>query len=131
MRPLKPTQLVSGQRVYPERSDLHHKPFYYCEPCQAWVGCHPGTTKPLGSAANYQLRKARQSAHAAFDPLWRLMTGFSRQGSQSARKAAYRWLANSLGVAPADCHIGMFNLDQCRRVIDACTEWRRTREDFR
>ncbi|AGK57524.1 hypothetical protein HYPDE_29243 [Hyphomicrobium denitrificans 1NES1] len=42
--------LVTGETVYPKRPDLHEKPFYYRAPCQAWVGCHPGTTKPLGTA---------------------------------------------------------------------------------
>ncbi|AGK57523.1 hypothetical protein HYPDE_29238 [Hyphomicrobium denitrificans 1NES1] len=59
------------------------------------------------------------------------MTGFSRQGSQSARKAAYRWLASTLALDPADCHIGMFDLDQCHWVIVAVREWHRIRECFR
>jgi hypothetical protein len=127
----KPAQLETGEAVYPERPDLAQKSFYFCRPCRAWVGCHPHTTKPLGTAANYALRSARRRAHAAFDPLWHVMSGFSRQGSGAARKAAYKWLAETLGIERDQCHIGMFSLDQCHRVITACDEWRRTRGDFR
>ena len=37
--------------------------------CGAYVGCHPGTTTPLGRLADKKLRAAKKAAHAAFDPL--------------------------------------------------------------
>ena len=39
-----------------------------------------------------------------------------------ARVSAYKWLAEALGIDPADCHIGMFDVDLCQRVIKACNE---------
>jgi hypothetical protein len=108
----KPATLVGGDSIYPHRPDLHDKKFWACTPCQAYVGCHKGTTEALGRLADAQLRAAKMSAHAAFDPLW-------REGSMS-RKDAYAWLSQALGVPPDDCHIGMFDVDMCKRVVEAC-----------
>ena len=107
-----PAELVGGDRVYPHRPDLAGKRFYLCAPCDAYVGCHPGTTEPLGRLADKALRRAKVAAHNAFDPLW--------QVGPMTRSEAYRWLAEALGVAPADCHIGLFDLQQCQRVIQVC-----------
>lgn len=59
----------TGVDVYPHRPDLQHLVFYSCAPCQARVGCHPGTTRPLGNLANAELRAARIEAHTQFDKL--------------------------------------------------------------
>ena len=107
----KPAEFVTGSAIYPHRSDLHDKQFYRCQPCEAWVGCHDGTPHPLGRLANAELRAAKIAAHAAFDPLW-VNRGIGR------RKAAYRWLADHLGIPPSRCHIGWFDLEQCRRVVE-------------
>lgn len=106
-----PARFQSGSIIYPHRADLAGKHFWACPPCDAYVGCHDGTDKPLGRLADRELRRAKMAAHAAFDPLWRGQSG-------KVRKAAYRWLAERLGIHPADCHIGMFNVAQCWRVVD-------------
>lgn len=102
-------ELVTGQAIYPHRPDLAHKRFYRCHSCDAYVGCHPGTTKPLGRLANASLRQAKQRAHKSFDPLWK--TGRMKRGQ------AYAWLAQQLGIPKQDCHIGMFDEDTCERVV--------------
>jgi len=67
--------LVSGAVLYPHREDLAELKFWQCEPCKAYVGCHRAGvghgdgSKPLGTLANEELRRARNRAHAAFDPL--------------------------------------------------------------
>jgi hypothetical protein len=76
------------------------------------VGCHKGTTLPLGRLANAELRKAKMDAHAAFDPMW-------RNGAMS-RGRAYGWLAKQLGIDKKRCHIGYFSLEECRRVMEVC-----------
>lgn len=103
---------VNGMVIYPHRPDLYSKLFYQCAPCSAYVGCHPDTDKPLGRLANAELRRAKSAAHAAFDPLW-------KQGPWS-RKRAYSWMAEQLGIATEECHIGYFDIEQCRRVVDVC-----------
>lgn len=108
----QPTEFVGGDIIYPHRPDLAEKKFYRCVPCEAYVGCHPGTETPLGRVANAELRKAKMAAHAAFDPLW-------REGGMK-RKEAYAWLRKAMNLAEDQCHIGMFDVDQCREVQRLC-----------
>ena len=105
-------ELVTGARIYPSRRDLHQKPFFACFPCGAWVGCHPGTNKPLGRLANATLRQAKNWAHEAFDPLWR--------NENATRGDMYVWLAGQLGIPRKECHIGMFDVEMCKRVVEVC-----------
>ncbi len=107
----KPARLVNGRKLYPHRQDLFDKKFYQCEPCDAHVGCHPGTEKPLGRLANPGLRQAKIRAHGAFDPIWR--------SGRTSRGHAYKLLAEQLGIIQEDCHIGMFDVDMCNRVVEA------------
>lgn len=106
------TVLVDGLEIYPHRPDLSNKFFYLCSPCDAYVGCHPGTTNPLGRPANAELRRAKSAAHRAFDPLW--------QSGQMTRSGAYSWLATQLGIKKSCCHIGMFSLSECQRTVELC-----------
>lgn len=103
---------VTGEKIYPHRPDLYHKTFWECEPCDAYVGCHPNTDTPLGRLANFDLRMAKQAAHASFDPLW-------KDGKMS-RASAYKWLSEQLGINRKDCHIGMFDEETCERVVSIC-----------
>ena len=82
--------------------------------CDAYVGCHPGTTIPLGRLADSALRKAKNRAHKAFDPLWKsgLMT----------RREAYIWLSAMLHISQENCHIGMFDISTCKRVVEVCNK---------
>ena len=108
---------MNGAQLYgSKRIDLVSKQFWVCTHCKAWVGCHPRTTTPLGRLANAELRKAKMAAHEAFDPLWR--------SGELSRSEAYAWLARTLGVSPANCHIGMFDVDGCNAVIAAVAERR-------
>lgn len=122
----KRSRLVVGSVIYPHRPDLFGKKFWHCAACDAYVGCHDkdchvrlsdGSKKisdgtlPLGRLANAELRKAKQRAHAAFDPLWR--------SKQMTRRAAYAWLSHQLGISFENCHIGMFDIDGCRAVCVA------------
>lgn len=114
------SDLVYGDVIYPHRPDLHHKPFYLCPPCGAYVGCHPGTETPLGRLADDELRKAKQRAHAAFDPLWKA----KGRCKKMTRRAAYEWLAGQLEIDASDCHIGMMDVETCERVVAICTKFR-------
>lgn len=106
-------KMVKGNVIYPHRRDLYEKLFYLCKPCDAYVGCHPGTINPLGRLANAELRKAKNGAHAVFDPKW-------REGGMK-RQHAYKWLSEQLGISREECHIGMMDVDLCRRVVEVCT----------
>lgn len=114
--------LASSERVYHGHD---YGPVYACFPCGAWVGCHRGTTRPLGRLADAALRKAKIDAHDAFDRTWRALHA-RRQAPEPgytlgrARASRYRRLAELLGIAPQDCHIGMFDIETCRRVVALC-----------
>lgn len=84
------------------------------------IGCHPGTTKPLGSLADKPLRMARQDAHAAFDRLWKAKMRRDKVPKPTARRAAYKWLGEQMGLPKAKCHIAMMNITQCRHVVAIC-----------
>lgn len=111
-------RFVSGDKIYPHRPDLKDKKFYACFQCKAWVGCHPGTDVPLGRLANAALRRWRGRAHHAFDALWQ------RIGAPMSRTEAYAWLANGLGIAGEDCHIGMFEEEACKRTVELARAYR-------
>ncbi|MDR3439846.1 zinc-finger-containing protein [Telmatospirillum sp.] len=117
--------LVGGDVVYPHRPDLTSKKIWICHICAAWVGCHPGTETPLGRLANPELRRAKQAAHAAFDPLWRAKIHRDGCSKKRARSAAYRWLSQQLGTSPEETHIGMFDVDLCKRVVEVCRPYLR------
>lgn len=84
---------------------------YLCRPCDAYVGVHKGSDVPLGRLANAELRYWKKAAHAAFDPLWQYGR-FKRH-----RNAAYRWLSDQMQLPVEKTHIGMFDINQCKTVI--------------
>jgi hypothetical protein len=106
----KEGQLVTGREIYPHRPDLYSKRFYLCE-CGAYCGCHPNSVVPLGFPCGPATRRARNAAHAAFDPIWR--------SKQMTRASAYKWLADVLSIDPAVCHIGMMNEAQALATVAA------------
>lgn len=110
----KEAKLVKGTKVYPMRPDLAMKYFYLCEPCEAWVGCHPTSRIPLGRLADSKLRSAKRACHEVFDPIW--------EKKLKTRKEAYVWLAQELDIPFVDCHIGMFDFETCIKVIELCTK---------
>lgn len=112
-----PVLLKYGKLNYPYKQDFGS--IFVCVPCQAWVGCHKGTETPLGRLANKELRDAKQVAHSFFDGLWKrkISKGYTKE---DARSAAYKWLAKQLGTLEMYTHIGMFDIDQCNKVVEVC-----------
>lgn len=104
--------LVKGDKIYPHLPKLHSKNYYLCSPCDAYVGCHPNTTDPMGCLANAELRKNKLLAHNCFDKLWK--------SGKMTRSSAYKFLAGEMGIEAKDCHIGMFTVHQCKRVMAIC-----------
>lgn len=82
--------------------------------CNAYVGCHKGTTIPKGRLANPRLRCLKEEAHKQFDPLWKC--------GLMSRQEAYVWLASMLHISLEDCHIGMFDVKMCQKVIHICSK---------
>jgi hypothetical protein len=114
----RPTRYVDSKGVYTKSYGM----IYLCEPCGAWVGVHKGTNKALGRLANRELRQWKKDAHKYFDPLWqkKMNQGHSKT---SARHKAYEWLACQMGLQVKDTHIGMFDVDQCKQVVELCKQY--------
>lgn len=109
---------LSSVAIYGKGND--YGPRYWCQPCKAHVGCHPGTLEPLGSPAQGDLRRARMDAHTAIDAFWK---GKGSQNNQRRlRSNAYSWLQQAMQLQPAQCHIGGFTIEQCERVVKLCSE---------
>lgn len=120
-----PAKLVSGDKLYPHRPDLAIKQFWNCPRCQAWVGCHADTHKPHGRLADAQLRVWKVRAHSLLDPIIRRR--FERKALADptytfamARGGRYKRLSELMGITPKETHIGLFSVEQCRRVVELC-----------
>lgn len=87
------TRLTDGTEIYPHRGDLAALPFWKCDACKNFVGCHHKTdtpTKPLGCIPTKELKSARQHIHRVLDPIWK--------GQVMSRKKLYRKVAERLGI---------------------------------
>lgn len=89
-------------------------------PCGAYTGCHAGGERPKGRPAGKATRTARQAAHKAFDALWAAKIKRDGCSKAEARRAGYKWLATTLDLPPAQCHIGFMDLALAQRVIQIC-----------
>ena len=83
--------------------------------CDHYCGCHPKSQRSLSLILpGPELREARKRAHAWFDPIWK--------HGPASRNAAYRWLAHGMNMTRDDCHIGLFDVEQCNRAATLCKE---------
>ena len=118
--------LAQGQIIYPNRPDLWahesgaQRWWWLCSACWAYCGTHAGTLKPLGRPAGKETRRAREAAHAAFDPLWQKRQRLSGLSKHHARGKGYKWLAEQLGIDRKLCHIGEMDAATARRVVAIC-----------
>ena len=106
---------IPAKEVYREaagRLNLNGEWLYQCQNCNARVGCHRGTMRPLGNVANEVLRLKRVETHQVFDSYW--------QENGMSRTKAYKWLSSRMNLPEKDAHIGGFEMDQCQQAIDLC-----------
>ena len=82
-------RLTTGKEMYPHRSDLATMPFWVCDTDRAFVGCHKGSTTPLGFLATPEVKKWRKIIHGILDPLW--------QARRIKRGQAYAYISHRLG----------------------------------
>lgn len=67
-------RLITGAEAYPHRKDLRSLPFWKCDNCGSFVGCHHKTadrTKPLGVIPTDEIKQVRKLIHKTIDPLWK------------------------------------------------------------
>ena len=77
--------------------------------CDTYVGAHRRTLLPLGTLADRETRRLRQTCHNRFDGMWKF--------GQRSRKAAYAWLARAMNLSKQEAHIGMFDAAKCRTLL--------------
>lgn len=86
-------RLTDGREIYPHRRDLFRLPFWKCDACGNFVGCHHKTdtpTKPLGCIPTKEIKNARQHIHRILDPIWK--------AKLMNRSKLYREIADRLGI---------------------------------
>ena len=108
-----PTEFVDGKEIYGLNTNFGM--FYRCKSCKAHVGVNRGTTKALGRLANKELRKWKMKAHEELDQLWK-----GAKNETNARSKTYKWLSNEMNIDPEFTHIGMFDIEECKKVIELC-----------
>ena len=102
-------RLTDGKEIYSHRTDLYDLPFWKCDACKNYVGCHYKTknrTNPLGNIPTPEIKKARQHIHAILDPLW--------EPNRYNRRKIYEKLSEALGYP---YHTGEIKtIEEARRI---------------
>jgi hypothetical protein len=97
---------VENKEVYGGKNYGKSYMMYLCRKCDARVGCHNNTKRPLGVLANKETREWRMKAHAVFDPLWK--TG------KMERDDAYKILQRHFN---RQVHIAQSDIETCKQII--------------
>lgn len=96
---------VDNSAIYGRNYGKSYK-CYYCKPCDAYVGCHQNTRRPLGTMANRELREWRKKTHAMIDPIWKV--------GMISRYRLYEKLSQ---LMDRDFHVGESDMETCKRVM--------------
>ena len=110
-----PARLTNGREVYPHRPDLGALPFWRCDACGNFVGCHHKTgnpTQPLGCIPTPEIKAARKHIHALLDPIW--------QSGRMGRCEAYKRISDAVGWK--------YHTAKIRSIEEARTVYRIVRE---
>jgi hypothetical protein len=108
-------RLTDGKEIYPHRPDLAALPFWKCDACGNYVGCHHETgkpTEPLGNIPTAELRKARKHIHAILDSLWK--------SKRFRRKELYGIISDHMGFG--------YHTAQLRTIEEARSVYRFVKE---
>lgn len=104
-------RLVTGKETYPHRRDLHDLPFWRCDTCGNFVGCHHKTkdrTRPLGCIPTPEIKSVRSEIHKVIDPIWK--------SGRVGRRELYGMIAHVIGVD--EYHTANINsIDQANEVL--------------
>src|SRR3546814_13964056 len=92
---------MTGRELYPAKPVLANKHYFACRNCYAWIGCKDGTWEPVGRLADAELRRAKQSVHAAVEPTLVNTTAAHSLPKSQARTPAFGWLASEMEMPVA------------------------------
>ena len=102
-------RLTDAMEIYPHRPDLVNLPFWKCDVCKNYVGCHHKTknrTNPLGNIPTKELKNARQHIHRILDPIW--------ESGRMPRGKVYAIIAKKIGYQYHTAEIK--NINDARRI---------------
>lgn len=108
-------RLTNGAEVYAHREDLSGLPFWRCDKCGNFVGCHHKTdnpTNPLGCIPTPEIKNARQHIHKLLDPLW--------ESGKIKRSALYKQISDKIGWKYHTAKIR--NIDEAREIYRVIKE---------
>ena len=108
-------RLTNGKEIYPHRKDLHKLPFWKCDKCENYVGCHHKTknrTKPLGSIPTPEVRKIRRELHENIDDTWKNL-------KLCSRGKIYSLISKHLGKEYHSANVN--SKEESSEVLDAFT----------
>lgn len=102
----KEAKWVENKEVYGKN---YGKSFmmWLCKPCDAYVGCHLNSKRPLGTMANKELRQWRVKAHSVIDPIWK--------SGEEPRKSVYSKLEEMFG---RKTHIAECDIEACKAIVN-------------
>lgn len=112
-------RLTNGGEIYPHRKDLAELPFWICDSCGNFVGCHHKTknrTQPLGCIPTPEIKSARQYIHRILDPIWK--------NKLAKRNEIYDWLTKQLGWKYHTAQIR--TLEEARKVYRLVKQYKQS-----
>ncbi len=95
--------------------------YYICMNCGAKVGCHKGTTKPLGIFADTEMQQLRKECHRLIDSR---PNGVKRWTTAKERTLLYKKLSSQMGIPSKDCHFAKMDKNRLLNAKAILNEWR-------
>lgn len=94
--------------------------YFRCRGCNATVGCHKGTKKPMGIFADREMKTMRTVCHRLFDYDKK---GQRRWATSKERNTLYLRLSRELGIEISSCHFSKMSKDELIRCIEILGGW--------
>ncbi|WP_404317482.1 zinc-finger-containing protein [Klebsiella oxytoca] len=117
IRPVVVCPYCNNSALLAKGSQIHFKSYYFkdnkyywiCQACEAWVGCHKNSGRPMGIPAKSDLRKMRKKVHLKYE--------YYLNKEKMSRNEAYLWFCRKLNCNICECHIGYFDEAMCIRAL--------------
>lgn len=122
----KKAEWVENKEIYGKNYGKSYM-IWLCRDCDAYVGCHKNSRKPLGRLADAKTRNARKLTKNLF--IEKCLNG-NWKCEKNLKVSAYHWLSSQLGITREQCHFGDFDIEMCRKVyrvllnISSFNEWK-------
>jgi hypothetical protein len=106
----KEAEWVENKEIYGKNYGKSYM-MWLCKDCNAYVGCHNNTKKPLGTLANEELRTLRKQAKDLF--IQKKLDG--DWSNRELKSKAYQFLKDVFGK---EFHFGESTEQECKEIIN-------------